>query len=360
MPPLLPASALSAPSTARRWTAIAAAALALTAWNTDWAAAWDTARGLVPTASERHEWDGADVASAPEVDDPAALVDGIDDVAGAETARLSADGLVLDLVWEAPLAITAVQVETYADAFGTGQRLALAMDSTTAGGVNCLNASLATAEDRTTLQTCSRADMHEPLGTETGGGWSPDHLFITQTANLDPSSDAEPALIDYYGLGLDTGNAYDSGLWGPNGWSPDHDFAEPVCDGDPGISLRLDDLHLTDRYDDPTGHSRGPELTRQSGPAFPAEDRLIVPACVPVGNDLRDVVAFDPFPQAAPVPLARWVQFNASKAEAQPLRTAVAVDIRSCDAALARCSSADNNDPVNDGITNERMSELLA
>ncbi|MQM24007.1 hypothetical protein [Glycomyces albidus] len=358
MPPLLTADRSSLRA---KWTAVlAVAAVALAA--VFWDGLRDTARGLVPTASERFDWDAADLVRADPAADPAALGDGVDDPAAAGSARLAAGGLVLDLVWEAELSPAAVRVETYEDAFGAGVRMAVAADSTTEGGPHCLNARLTTDADPILLQACSRADRHEPPRTTAEDGWRPDHLLLTQTANLDPGQAATAPLVDYYGLGLDLGNSYDTGLWGPNSWWPQHSPL-PECATAPRLMLRLDDLHLTDRYADPDAHTGAPETTAAPEPAFPVEGRLLLPACIQVGTDLRiDLVATEPFTGTAPVPLARWVEFNAASAEPQRLRTAVAVDIRTCEAATAdRCSSADlgPGPDANNGVASDWMTELL-
>ncbi|MEV3936154.1 hypothetical protein AB0K52_09290 [Glycomyces sp. NPDC049804] len=374
MPRLLPSDALEGPPVRARWAAILAIALAATAASTDWIAAWDATRGLVPAATDRHDWDAAGLAAAPALGDTTGLTDGIDDPAGAATARLEAGDVVLDLVWEAPLTLTEVRVETYTDAFGTGHRLAIGMETSTAPGTGCVNASLrapkTAAGDATALQYCIRADLHEPPGEPTGE-WRPLHFFLTQTANLDaaaytdPPADRanDPTLVDYFGFGFETGNAYDTGLW-PN-WRSPHWYRDPVCDTDPGIYRSLDDLHLTDRYQDPALHGTGAELTRPGSPAYPVEGRLVLPACTPVANDyFDDATALEPYADITPVPLSSWTEFNASTAEPQPLRTAVAVDVRSCDTGFRTCSSdptapADPYHPANSGAVGEWLDELL-
>jgi hypothetical protein len=130
MPRLLPSDALDGPPVRARWTAILTAALAITAWNTDWTAAWDTTRGLMPVQTDRHEWTAATLADAPRLDDTTGLTEGIDDPASAESAWLEADDLILELAWEQPLSLERIRVETYADSYGTGHRLAIAADST--------------------------------------------------------------------------------------------------------------------------------------------------------------------------------------------------------------------------------------
>ncbi|SDK84125.1 hypothetical protein SAMN05216298_1615 [Glycomyces sambucus] len=360
MPPLLTSARF--PLRARWIVLLSAALLALAA--VFWGDLRDAALGVAPASTDRTDWDAADLAAAPAAADPAALADGIDDLAVARTARLTAGAAVLDLVWEPGLAVTAVRVETYEDGLGSGVRLAVAADTLTEGGPHCLNARLTTGDGPALLQSCVRGDRHEPpgaafLGEEEADRWRPDHLFITQTANLDPAGDAprEP-LVDYFGLGSDTGNAYDSGLWGPNSWWPQH-APPPECATAPGLMLRLDDLHLTDRYADPDEHTRAAETVPAAAPAYPAEDRLLLPACIPVGADLlHDAVAILPFTDPGPVPFARWAQFNAASADPQPLRTAVAVDVRTCEAdRIDRCSSSSAEDyPL---VAADWMAELL-
>jgi hypothetical protein len=354
VPPLL---ALDWFSVRTKWiAALAALAVALAA------VFWNDLRGLVPTASDRSDWDAADLAAAPPAE-AVGLGDGIDDRGGS--AQLTATGAVIDLVWEADLAVTAVRFESYEDAFGTGLRFAVAADTATEGGPHCLNARITTGDGPVLLQSCVRGDRHGPpdmaafLGKEDEDGWRADHLFLTQTANLDP---AAIPMVDYYGLGFDTGDADESGLWGPNSWWPQPDLP-PECGTDPGLMLRLDDLHLTDRYADPAEHTGLAETAHEQTAAFPAEDRLLLSACVPVGTGIGgDVAAVEPFTATGPVPLSRWAQFNAASAGPQPLRTAVAVDLRTCDAdSTDRCSSDGTGDgpPRNSGTASDWMGELL-
>jgi hypothetical protein len=373
MPRLLPSDALDGPPVRARWTAILAAALAITAWNTDWTAAWDAGRGLVPAQTDRFEWTAADFDTAFDADTFPGDYEGITNPARAHNAQLLARGIRLDLVWDATLTITSVRVETYTDAFGTGHRLAVAMDSTTGDGIGCLNASLRTtetnADDSTRLQYCTRTDLHEPPG-EPSGQWRPLRLFLTQTANLDPAAyydplvdDAfDPTLVDYFGFGFETGNAFDSGLWPRGGTS--QSYLAPECQTEPGIYLGLDDLHLTDRYSDPDSHGSGPELTHVGSPAYPVENRLVLPACTPADDDYFDnATALEPYFDITLAPLSSWAEFNASTAEPQPLRTAVAVDVRSCDTEAATCSSdpepVDPNHTTNQGIAGDWLTELL-
>ncbi|MFG3342037.1 hypothetical protein [Glycomyces sp. NPDC048151] len=371
MPRLLPPDALDGPPVRARWAAILAGALAVTACGTDWAALWDTARGLVPDRTERVEWTAADFDTAFEAEPFPGDYEGIADPAGALNAQLRAEGVLLDLVWDATLTIAAVRVETYEDAYGTGHRLAIAVDSTTGDGIGCLNASLQTAstvaEDGTLLQFCNRADLHEPPG-EPAGRWRPLDLFITQTANLDPAAHTDPGvddthtstLVDYFGLGSETGDPYDSGLW--PGWQSPQSYLAPECATEPGIYLGLDDLHLTDRYGDPA--SRGTELAHFGAPAYPVENRLVLPACTLVDSSFDGKTVLEPYLDPALTPLSSWTEFNASTAEPQPLRTAVAVDVRTCDTEPRTCSS-DPTDPddsgysANHGTADAWLTELL-
>jgi hypothetical protein len=95
------------------------------------------------------------------------------------------------------------------------------------------------------------------------------------------------------------------------------------------------------------------------------EGRLVLPACTPVDNDhVDDATALEPYADTALVPLSSWTEFNAATAEPQPLRTAVAVDVRSCDTELRTCSSdptvpADHYHPANSGTAGEWLDELL-
>lgn len=366
MPRLLPFDALDGPPVRARWTAILAVTLAMTASATDWTAAWDTTRGLVPTTGDRFEWTAADLETAFDAAAFPGDFEGIADPTGARTAQLRAKGMLLDLVWDPTLTVANVRVEIYDDGLGTGHRLAIAMDSTTADGIGCLNASLTVAatvsSDSTTLQVCSRADLHEPPGEPTGE-WRPDHLFITQTANLDAAAFADPTLVDYYGFGLETGNSYDTGLWGPNSRSSQPQTTAE-CASQPSVYIGLDDLHLTDRYHDPAQHRSGPEPTHVGSPAYPLENRLVLPACTSVDDDdFDDITALEPYYDTTLVPLASWSEFNAANHAPQPLRTAVAFDVRSCDTDPGPCSSDrnDNRDGYadNEGIASEWLTELL-
>jgi hypothetical protein len=185
-------------------------------------------------------------------------------------------------------------------------------------------------------------------------------LFITQTANLDAAAFDDPTLVDYFGFGHDTGNSYETGLWGPNDRTP-HPYFEPQCREAPGVYMRLDDLHLTDRYTE-SGARSGPEATHFGSPAYPVESRLVLPACNPFGNELADnLLALEPYFDITLVPLAGWTGYNASTRTAQPIRTAVAADVRSCDTDWHPCSSHDPADgyPANNGIASEWLGELL-
>ncbi|GAA1690742.1 hypothetical protein GCM10009830_43060 [Glycomyces endophyticus] len=359
MPPLLTADRFTL---RERWTAVlAAAALALAGvYGTG---LWEAARALASASADRHDWSGADLAAAPAAADAGALAGGID--GPTASAHLTAPGLSLDLVWETYLEVTAVRAETYEDVHGTGIRVAVAATTATEGGPHCLNARAATAAGPTLLQACVRGDRHEPPDTAVlpgdgeDGPWRPDDVFITQTANLDPAG-FEP-LIDYFGLGFDTGNPYDSRLWGPNAWWPQHQ-PPPECATDPGLVQRLHDLHLTDRYADPAAHAWTFETVPTAAPAFPVEDRLVLPACLPVGTDHgTGTVAFEPFTDPGPVPLARWAEFNAAGADPQPLRTVVAFDARTCDTAAAACSSdtAGSGPALNTGAVSDWLPGLL-
>lgn len=375
MPRLLPSDALDGPSVRARWAAILAAALAITAWNTDWMTAWDSARGLVPAQTDRFEWSAADLDTAFDAESFPGDYEGLTNPARAGSAQLRAKGVLLDLVWDETLRLDTIRVETYKDAYGTGHRLAIAMDTTTGDDIGCLNASLRTtdanARDRTALQYCIRTDLHEPPGEPTDE-WRPLDLFLTQTANLDPAaySDAAfdepftPTLVDYFGFGFATGDAYDTGLW-KNWWSPQW-YLAPECATEPGAYRRLDDLHLTDRYADPTLHGGGLEITPLGSPAYPVEDRLVLPACTPVDNDFSDgTTALEPYLDTTLTPLSSWTEFNAATAEPQPLRTAVAVDVRSCDTDPRTCSTdtiATADDPAhpsNQGTVRHWLTELL-
>jgi hypothetical protein len=364
MPRLLPFDALDGPPVRARWTAILAAALAITALNTDWTAAWDTTRGLVPPRTDRFEWSTADLDTAFDAETFPGDYEGLTNPAQAGNAQLRAKGVLLDLVWDETLTIATVRVETYTDAYGTGHRLALALDSTTAAGIGCLNASLRTAEanadDSTTLQYCTRTDLRDPP-EDPSGQWRPLRLFLTQTANLDPAAYYDP-LVDYFGFGFETGDAFDTGLW-RNGGAPKSHLA-PECQSEPEIYLGLDDLHLTDRYSDPTFQRSGPRLTHEGSPAYPVENRLVLPACTPIDGDYLDnATALEPYFDITLMPLSSWAEFNASTAEPQPLRTAVAIDVRSCDADADTCSSDQGpDDPSyasNDGIASDWLTELL-
>jgi hypothetical protein len=347
-----------------RWTAILAAALAITAWNTDWPAAWGETRALVPAVGDRTAWDARALTTAPALDDTTGLTDGIDDPAEASTARLETDDAVLDLLWEAPLALAEVRLETYTDLLGTGFRLGLAADSTTKGGPHCVNARITRNAERTLAQWCSRADQHEPvdmnafLGKEDDDRWQPDQLYITQTANLDPPAGA-PRLVDFYGFGLTTGNAYETGLWPANYWIQGEN--SQVCD-DPLLRHRLDDLHLTDRYNDPAAHQRSLELLHTPQTAFPAEHRLLTPACSPIGGGHGSPwVAAGPFLTDTSTPMAGVYPFNASTRDARPVHTAFVLDLRTCEAATTHCTSdeAAHLTWANDGTGRTWMNELL-
>jgi hypothetical protein len=364
MPRLLPFDALDGPPVRARWTAILAAALAITAWNTDWIAAWDTTRGLVPAQTERSEWTTADFDTAFDADTFPGDYDGITNPARAHNAQLLTKGVRLDLVWDATLTIATIRVETYTDAFGTGHRLAIALDSTTGDDIGCLNAQLSTFDGTTAIQACSRTDRHPTLHQE-AGKWYPDKLFVTQTANLDPADGT--ALVDYLGLGLQLGDSNETGMWGPNWWSPMMGGQYHDCD-DPNLYAVLEDLHLRPEYAIPTEHKGAPDSI-VGGPVqvAPAPDSLFVPACVPLSDswsgDPRtgQSYATEPFVQPLPSALAAWTRYNATKTEPGPLRSIVAFDIRSCDTEPARCSGDDeiapqthNGNPVADW-----MGELL-
>ncbi len=363
MPRLLPFDALDGPPVRARWTAILTVALAITAWNTDWNAALNTTRGLAPAQIERHDWNTETLTAAPEIKDRTGLTEGIDDPAGAETARLEADGVVLELIWEAALELDEVRLESYRDLFGTGFRLGIAADSTTRGGPNCVNARITRDGKSTLADWCSRSDQHEPvdmasfLGKEDDGGWKPDQLYVTQTANFDPPNDSTLYQIDYYGLGIETGDAFESGLWPVGYWIQGENLQ--TCN-EPGKRERLDDLHLTDRYDDPEAHQRTSEYVYGALSAFPEEGRLLVPGCVRRSNTMGHDIVTEPFLSMSPTPLAGVAPYNASTREVRPLRTAFVIDLRTCDADPVYCSSDEPDDHAqNTGAGAVLMNELL-
>lgn len=363
MPRLLPVDALEH-STRARWTAILATALAITV-AANWTDLRDTARGLAPRTSDRHDWPTADLEAAPEVDDLTGLTDGIEDPARAASAHLATADLTLDLVWETPLTITEVRVETYEDAFGTGHLLALAADATTAaGGPDCLNARLTTPEGATAVHTCTRADRH-PTRHQEPGKWYPDKLFITQTADLDPADRTPATQVDYYGLGLSIGDPDQTGVWGPNWWSPMMGHQYHDCD-DTDLYADLDDLHLRPEYAEPTAHQGDPgTLTRGPARAAPRPGSLITPACIPVNEGpaghTGQIYATEPFQKATPTALTGWTRYNAARTEPAPLRTALVVDVRSCDTGPDRCTDgSDLTDlTTSSGHGGTWMSELL-
>jgi hypothetical protein len=373
MPRLLPFDALEGPPVdplggppARaRWTAILAVALAMTATETDWQAAWDGTRSLVPAAGDRTDWDAAALTAAPDLADPTGLTDGIDDPASAGTARLQTGDVVLDLLWEAPLTLAEVRLETYTDLLGTGFRLGIAADSTTQGGPDCVNARITQERETTAVQWCSRSDQHEPvdmaafLGKEGDDDWAPEQLYVTETANLDPPDRREATQVDYYGFGLNTGDPDATGLWPRNLWTG-ADFHQQ-CD-DPDLRIRIDDLHLTDRYADPAEHTRPLDFLYDSSPAFPAEDRLLSPACVLIFEEIStDSLNAEPFQTDSAVPLAGWTQFNAATRDPRQMRTAFVADVRSCDTEPRFCTSDSRLGPntLNLGAASEWMPELL-
>jgi hypothetical protein len=352
MPRLLPPHALDAPSTAPRWAALAALACALTAWHPAWADAYDTARGLIPTTGEVYTWDADEVAAAPAATDTTGLLAGLTDPADAATRTLTvpAEDLTLDLAWQTPLTIGEIRIEVYTDAYGTGQRLGIAADTTTAEGTDCINARLTGPAGTTALQTCTRADRHGPvdmaafLGKEPQEDWTPDHLFITQTANLDPVDHDTATQVDYYGFGLDIGDSYDTGVWGPNWTWPMRGENYQHCN-DLDLYLRIDDLHLTDRYSDPAEQRRTQTTVHDRAPAFPDEGRLLTPACTPVldrgSMDPQTFQRFaaEPFQKDTATPLAGWSRYNTALPAAQPMRTATVVDVRSCDTTAEHCTA---------------------
>jgi hypothetical protein len=241
------------------------------------------------------------------------------------------------------------------------------MDSTTAGGIGCLNASLtlaaAVSAGPTTFQACSRADRLEQPGI--ADQWRPDHLFITQTAALDPADGT--ALVDYFGVGLHLGDSDETGVWGPNWWSPMMGGQYHDCD-DPTLYAALEDLHLRPEYAIPTEHRGDPgTVVRGSVRVAPEPGALFVPACVPVNEDwsgdprTAQAYATDPYLQPAPSAFAAWTRYNAAESGTAPLRTIVAFDVRSCDTDTARCTGDDIEPPSrgNGGRTSEWMQELL-
>lgn len=368
MPRLLLLDTLDGPPVRARWTAILAVAAVITASVADWAAAWDATRGFVPTTSDRFEWTAADLETTFDAAAFPGDFEGIADPAAARTAQLRAKGMLLDLVWDPTLTVVNIRVEVYEDGLGTGHRLAIAMDSTTADGLGCLNASLSPAaavtSDRTTLQVCSRADRHPALHQEPDK-WYPDHLFITQTANLDPADLPSATLVDYYGLGLDIGDPEATGIWGPNWWSPMMGDLYRDCD-DTDRYADLDDMHLRPEYGSPTAHEGSPgTFTHGPARAEPQPGSLIAPACIPIDeapvNQTGHRIATEPFQKATPTALAGWTRYNAAKTEPAPLRTALILDIRSCDSEPAQCTGDDAiaHQTANSGTGGEWMTELL-
>lgn len=345
MPPLLPSRAAGEPAHVSQWVAILTVATLMAAAVVDWPHAWHTARGLAPGSSERYEWTAAAF-----------------DESGFTTA-IPGDDLTLALTWHEPMTVTAVRLETYRDAFGTGHRLGIAADTTTAPGTGCLDARLTLDGKTTTADWCTRADQHEPPHSGTGSDWRPDHLYLTQTANLDPPAYADATQVDFYGFGLDTGNAYESGIWGAHLTAPR--MGQPQECDDPGLRQRLDDLHLTDRYADPPDHRdlSMPVYTDQH--AKPEPGLLLAPACIPIDQQIRiNSVGTAPFQQSSPIPLAAVARANASMRELQPLLAAFVIDIRSCDTEPGHCTTDSDIDDYgnytfNDGVGHDWMVELL-
>ncbi|GAB3233940.1 hypothetical protein GCM10027447_30690 [Glycomyces halotolerans] len=375
MPRLLSPTTLHPAPTRARWTAVLTAAAIMTAWNFGW---HDTLRGaLTPTSSHTYAWNTDDLTTAEALTDQTELLPGIDDPTAAEarTLPVPAENLTLDLLWEPTLTITDIRLETYTDAYGTGHRLGIAAHTHTQTGPECLNARITTPAGETTVQTCTRSDQHPPvdmaefLGKEESDDWSPDHLFVTQTANLDPADYSDTTQIDYYGLGLNLGDANESGLWGPNWTEPMTNLQH--CDGRPhNFILAIDDLHLTDQYPDPAQHRRtAPERIAGSPQhfAYPAEEQLLTPACIPVNHrggmnpQSFHQLATEPFQKPTSTPLSGWVRYNAATRDPQPLRTALVIDVRSCDTTPGHCTGDRAIDPhsYNTGPGREWMRHLL-
>lgn len=338
-----------------RWAVILIAVGVLIAWNTDWRHIYDAYRGATyPDSSRTYEWHEDD----------------LDNEARTAAFTVPNSDHTLEFDWAAPLTITHIRLEVYEDAFGTGFRLGVAADSTTEGGPNCLNARVTGDGETTTADWCIRSDQHRPidmaefLGKESDDDdqWAPDSLYITQTANLDPAAFNSATQVDYFGFGLDTGNSFESGLWGPH---PGSIQGAALHDGqcpNPGLVAQLDDIHLSDRYTDPAEHQGHIEYTRDRESAYPEEHRLYSAACHPANREMMlDASAFDPFQDHRPIPLSTVFRYNASYSEPQPLRTVLVVDVRSCDATLERCTSDDPkyDHGFNEGTGRNWMAALL-
>ncbi len=332
------------PSLKARWAALAA--LAALAAPFAISAAHDALPAALTQQTTEFTWDADAIAAADAPVDTrlTALLADPESPRGAKV-RGSADGdaFTVTAVWEPGVTVTEIRLDHYTDLHGEGLRIGLAAETTTHTGEHCLAVAvtgLDTAIGDTSLRTCARTDAQTQNDTYPGRGenfdngkWHPGHLFLTQTAQVTPATTSEH-LVEYLGIGANPGDAYESGLWGPNWWqpmdySPYNELWRWSCD-QPDPTVALDD--------DPTyGEQYAPPLAETEPPALP------IPACAPINHEgsmnPQSFVSFStaPFTATAPSPLSAWARYNDAGGRSQPLRIATAADLRTCDAAMDRC-----------------------
>ncbi|MCD0445133.1 hypothetical protein LO763_16065 [Glycomyces sp. A-F 0318] len=337
MPRLLTPRALGGPLLWPRWAVIAAAAaLALVP-------AARLAADVTPVAffqeADRFDWDADQIQAA--IGAPAShltdrLPDGTDARGAALTAHVDGEPLVVAAAWDRDLTVTAIRVETYTDRHGAGLRLGVTAWADTAEKTRCLAAAVIGDPVRdsgdTIVSLCLRADNQPQADTYPGRGdtgdtdWEPTHLYLSQTAELIPAT-TDAMLFDYIGIGADTGDPYESGLW-RTWWSP-MDYGEPYgrwrwsC----GADTPIVDLTADPDY----GSGLAPPVADAPAPPLP------VSACAPIA-DAPGRFSTGPFIAAEAAALSGWTRYNdATLGRPQPLQLAFVADLRTCDTAPGRC-----------------------
>lgn len=345
MPRLLPPHALDAPSTAPRWAALAALAALAAPFATGLAV--DAAPASLTQQTTGFTWDAEALAAGaePARADLAALLTTAAAPRGAQvTGSADGDAFTLTAAWEPGATVTAIRLDHYTDHHGEGLRIGIAARTATGTGEHCLALAvegLDTALGETSLRTCVRTDAQTQNDTYPGrgdtepAGWEPGHLFVTQTAELTPTTTGGH-LVDYLGLAHDPGDAHDTGLWGPHWWQP------------MGHRTEAHGWHRSCEAPDPVATIPAPPVPDMEPTALP------IPACVPIHQDFaadpRTHYGFAtaPFTTDAPTPLSAWTRYNDAAAQPTELTVAAVADLRTCETAIDRCHTDTGGDWLND------------
>jgi hypothetical protein len=226
----------------------------------------------------------------------------------------------IELAWNTTATPTDVRVEFYNDHHGTGIRLGLTATADT--GPGCIAAEL-TEPDTAPLVLHTCHDTARQPQVRPGLNWTPDHLFVLQHVTLDVGP--TELLVDHLGIGLDFGDAYDSGIWGSTYWEPwtvldeMNSYHEWCAIGTP-VPLNTDGL-----------------------PPALANTEATFPACATINS----LGSMDPqthhrteaasFTATGTTGLSQWTRYNDTADQPHRMRLAAVADLRTCDTAPDRC-----------------------